>query len=96
MSTDLDRQRTIDIHANDIRDIKILRETPAFAQYWMRRLRQKRDETDKKFHDDDCDPMAREGYRKQVALCDELLKMMDVDEAASMQALARLLPVVQS
>lgn len=99
MSTNLDRQKSIDLHANDLRDIKVLRETPAYGQYWYRRLREKRDAFNKDFHElgrDKCDAEQREVLRNQVALCEDLMTMMQKDESISLQALAKLIPVSQS
>lgn len=80
MTPAIERQRKIELHTADLRDIKILRETPAFKSYWLRRLKEKRDEADSSFHDT---APASEPLRQLVAAYDGLLKMMDTDEKQS-------------
>ena len=89
MSTnpDIERARQIDLHSNDVRDIKILRELPAFRQYWTRRLLEKYNQADQEFHDT---APASEALRQVVATYADLLRMMDTDEKQSNLALEQL------
>jgi hypothetical protein len=68
----------------DAEDIAALRLSEPFNRYWMRRLKQRRDETDRAFRFDPpakCDFVQREVLRNLVIAYDELLNVMQADEA---------------
>ncbi len=70
-------------------DIRELRECKGFTRYWLRRLRQRREETNRKFHEDPpekCSKDRREELRQLVIAYDDLLGMMDRDEKVAMAA----------
>ena len=92
LTPEQERQKTIDLHANDLKDIDALRKTEGFGRYFLRRVRQKRDAADVEFRDLECDPLKREGLRQKVKTYDEILKMMDTDFAQSTETLQNLLP----
>lgn len=92
LTPDQDRQKTIDLHANDLKDIDALRKEAGFDRYFLRRIREKRKTADDEFRDLECDPLKREGLRQKVKAYDEVLKMMDTDFIQSTQILQNLLP----
>lgn len=70
----------------DIEDIGVLRKTEAFSRYWLRRLKQKRDDTEKSFKFApvaECTPARREELRQLLLVFEELLGMMEADDSAA-------------
>ena len=84
MTSDQERARQIDLHSGNLNAIKTLRETPAFANYFLRRLREKRDAKDAAFH---TTSPASETLRCEVAIYTEILGLLDSDERQSTTAL---------
>jgi cephalosporin-C deacetylase-like acetyl esterase len=64
----------------DLEDIRTLKNTEAFSRYWMRRLRQRKEDAEKRLKYDKLSAEDREIARVTFLAYDELEKMMDVDE----------------
>lgn len=83
---EIERQRQIDLHSGNLRDIKALRESSAFNGYWLRKLNEKRAAADQSYHGQP----ASESTRQVIAAYDDLLVMMKNDEKQSTGALEQL------
>lgn len=68
----------------DLADIRSLKESEAFQRYWLRRLKTKREAAFNKFLKDDQMGLEERETFRQIVLCyDDLLGMMDRDDATS-------------
>lgn len=76
-----------EIAIRDLEDIFALRRSEAFTRYFTRRLKEKRDQAQKRFHDDPMDKDQREVARHVMKTFEEILSMMDREEATIRQQL---------
>lgn len=65
----------------DLRDITELEQSEAFNRYYLRRLRQMREELDRALHEDDMTHERREVTRCLVLQLTEILRMPSKDRA---------------
>jgi len=75
----------------DLMDIGVLRNSDSFIRYFMRRLKQKEDETRDHFENDlpsVCTKDQREEYRIKLQAYKELRTLLDTDEAGALNLLA--------
>lgn len=82
----------LEVARRDLEAINTLLKTPAFTDYWMRKLRERREEVDKKFREDPpekCSKTQREAHRQVVAFADALLKMPEMHAATHRATLER-------
>ena len=72
----------------DLNDIGILRKTPSFEKYFLRRLEEKRDDyAELILHDDTADADQREAWRLLYKEYQILLNMLAQDEASAIKLL---------
>jgi len=75
----------------DLMDIGVLRNSDSFIRYFMRRLKQKEDETRDHFENDlpsVCSKDQREEYRIKLQAYKELRTLLDTDESGALSTLA--------
>lgn len=73
-------QAEAELNRTDLIDIRALRRNEAFGRYWMRRLRQKKDEADRSLKHDPLAHEAREIVRQRYLAYLDLEQIMDQDE----------------
>ncbi len=82
MTSDEENKQQADDHARkDLAHIMALKDSDPFNLYYMRRLRQRIAETEKRFKYDKMEPNEREATRLLFVFLEKLVAMPDEDEA---------------
>lgn len=87
-----------EVARRDVSDIRFLRENPAFNNYWLRRLKQKREIVAERFR---YGPIKEVGHEEREILrrildeYDELMQMMTKDEAMAQRHISSVGIVVE-
>jgi hypothetical protein len=82
MTADEQNSRSRELAERDLKDIQALRDSEAFRRYFLRRLKDRMDRLNAAFRYDPLSHEDREVHRRLVNEYDELLKLLDQDEAA--------------
>ena len=83
-------QVSAELARRDLQDIAELEKSEAFSRYFLRRLKQKHDESEKHFKydsPDQCPMFTREEWRQRVLAYEELLEMPAKDRAGCQRIL---------
>jgi hypothetical protein len=69
--------------AQDLTDIRALRNDEPFQRFFLRRVRQKRDQAMLLLLTDKCDAATREGHRQKALALEEVLTLLEDDDKAA-------------
>ncbi len=72
----------------DLTDIATLKGSDPFNRFFLRRIRQKRDQAIHLLITDTCDPQTREGHRVRALVLEEVLTLLEDDDKACRTLLA--------